>query len=300
MVTQTLQIKKWQAWIMAARPKTLTVALIPVLIATALTHSANVSINWSISLAAFLTALSITIGTNLINDAIDFKKGSDTATRVGPMRASQTGLIPMQHVYIAGLTSFALALLSGLVLVYYGGWPIALLLAVSVLCGYIYTGGPAPLSYHGLGEPFVIIFYGFVSVGAVYFLQTTFIDSKAILAGAEIGILATLIISLNNYRDRNEDAKASKKTIAVRFGVHTARIIITVLAVLPFLLNGIWFFWDYLLAASLPLIALPLAINIVKSVWSTEPGKQCAPIFVNTAKLHLLFGILLTVGLGLS
>jgi 1,4-dihydroxy-2-naphthoate octaprenyltransferase len=300
MESRAIQIKKWQAWIMAARPKTLTVALIPVLIATALAHAANIEMNWGISVSAFLVALFITIGTNLINDAIDYKKGSDTVTRVGPMRASQTGLIPMQQVYMAGMTSFTLAMLFGAVLIYYGGWPIALLLVISVFCGYIYTGGPVPLSYHGLGEPFVIIFYGFVSVGAVYYLLAANIDIKAILAGFQIGLLATLIISLNNYRDLNEDAKALKKTIAVRFGIHAARLIITAITLLPFALNLSWLFWSYYIAAILPLMTLPLAINIIKSVWSKKPGKECGEIFVNTAKLHLFFGILLTLGLWIS
>lgn len=296
MESRAIQLKKWQAWIMAARPKTLTVALIPVMIATALSNT----LNWGISLSAFFVALFITIGTNLINDAIDFKKGADTATRVGPMRASQTGLIPIRQIYFAGMTSFALSMLFGAVLIYHGGWPIALLLVVSVFCGYIYTGGPAPLSYLGLGEPFVVVFYGFVSVGAVYYLLTGTFDEKAILAGAQIGLLATLIISLNNYRDLNEDAKASKKTFAVRFGVYHARLMITALAVLPFLLNFGWVFWGYNNAVVLPFIALPLMILILKQVWNTEPGKACGEIFVKTAKLHLFFGVLLTIGLWMS
>lgn len=293
-------IKPWQAWILAARPKTLTAAFIPVLVATALAHASHAAINWWITLSALLTGLCITIGTNLINDALDFKKGADTATRAGPMRVTQTGLIPLHKVHAAGLITLGMALVFGSVLIQAGGWFFAVLLIVSVICGYCYTGGPLPLSYHGLGEPFVILFYGFAAVTAVYYLQTGFVDGKAILASAQIGLLATLILAMNNFRDQNEDRKAQKKTLAVRFGSHFARLEITFLTLAPFLVNVGWFYWDLIPAAFFPFVLMPFAIQIVRKAWAMEPGKECNEIFVKSAMLHLSFGALLILGFVLS
>ena len=290
------QISKLQAWLLATRPKTLTASIIPVIVGTALASAVILDINWKIAFCALISAVLIQIGTNFINDALDFKKGADTQTRKGPMRASQSGLIPMKHVYNAGLGSLALAFLFGIPLMLKGGLPIGILLLVSLLCAYLYTGGPFPLAYHGLGDLFVLLFFGIASVAAAYYLQTGTVDDRALLAGTQIGMLATVLIAINNLRDHEEDAKVNKCTLAVRFGIAFSRYEIAFLALMPFLLNMIWFKSGFVLAGALPWVAAPLAIRIVFYVWQMEPGPIYNRYLAQAALLHLLFGIALTWG----
>lgn len=285
-----------QNWFLAMRPKTLTTSFIPVLAATALaaTHS---PIKWHLTIFAWLSAFAIQIGTNLINDALDFKKGADTASRIGPKRVTQSGLISLKSVLMGGLFAFLLALLFGIPLMIQGGMPITALLFLSVLCGYLYTGGPFPLAYTGLADLFVVLFFGLASTGAVYFLQTGHLHWQVVLAGMQIGLLATVVIAINNLRDAKEDAKVRKKTLAVRFGTLFARYEIAVTALLPFALNLFWLYFGFVEAAILPFLALPLAITVVYKIWNHEPGPQYNQYFAYSALLHFTFGILLSVGL---
>lgn len=291
MKTIAHPIGKWQAWFLATRPKTLTAAFVPVLAASVLGRG-----RWDIALFALLMAFAIQIGTNLINDALDFKKGADTKQRLGPLRATQSGLLSMQEVFTGAVIAFALAAVFGIPLILYGGWPIALLVFISIACGYLYTGGPMPLAYAGLGDLFVFIFFGLVSTMAVYYLQTGFLDIKAFLAGAQIGLLATSLIAINNLRDNKGDAKAKKCTLAVRFGEQFARIEITFLILFPFLLNAFWMQLDYQLAALLPLLTLPVASRLVRNIWVSEPSSSFNHFLGQAAFLHLTFGIFLTLG----
>ncbi len=284
-------ISQWQAWLLAARPKTLTASLIPVLAGTALANG-----SFGIALFALLTAICIQIGTNLINDALDFAKGTDTKERLGPQRVTQSGLIPQKIVYFGGLVTFAIGLLCSLPLMIKGGWPIVLLMTASIACGYLYTGGPKPLSYLGVGDIFVILFYGLASTMAVAYLQSGKVIDYSFIAGLQIGFLATVLIAINNLRDCQGDAKANKLTIPVRFGVNAGRIEISCMALLPFLLNIYWFYSGYQLAAILPFLTLPLAIKIVYKIWKTYPGRIYNDFLGQAALLHLLFGILLTIG----
>lgn len=295
-LTPTSCMTPGQAWLLATRPKTLTAAVIPVIVGTTLATTVEQDIQWSIAFFALLCAICIQIGTNFINDALDFKKGADTATRVGPLRATQSGILKMKNVYNAGLEAFGLALLFGIPLIIQGGFPIVFLLIISVICGYLYTGGPAPLAYHGLGDLFVLVFFGIVSTSAVFFLQTQYVDDKAILAGTQIGLLATVLIAINNLRDRQEDSKVNKRTLAVRFGVTFARYEIAICVLLPFLLNMLWFRLGYVLPAMFPWLALPLAIRIVCYIWQMEPGPIYNRYLAQAAVLHLLFGLCLSLG----
>lgn len=289
-------LKNVHSWLLAIRPKTLTAAVIPVLAATCLAVSMGNNVSWWISLSALLSSFCIQIGTNLINDALDFKKGADTSDRVGPVRVTQSGLLSMQQVYVAGLAFFFMALLVGIPLIFVGGLPIAILMAISVVCGYVYTGGPRPLAYCGLGDIFVFVFFGLVSTMAVFYLQTKLIDWKSFLAGLQIGLFATVLIAINNLRDHKEDAVANKRTLAVRFGVGFSRMEIACLALLPFALNSFWLNFGYVMAAVLPLITLPLAILLIKQITMTEPGKAYNGFLAESALLHLSFGVLLSLG----
>lgn len=282
-------------WLIAARPKTLTAGFIPVVVAAALALSDKGSISWGLAICAMLTAFFIQIGTNLSNDAEDFKRGADTAERLGPLRVTQAGLLTMQQVIAGSFVCFAAAALFGLPLVYQGGWPLAVALLLSIVFSYLYTSGPAPLAYYGLGDIFVMIFYGLVVMISVYYVLTDAVNSGIILAGIQVGMLATAIIAMNNFRDIKQDEAANKMTLAVRFGENFARMEVTLLIITPFLLGVFWALERHWLAAILPLAALPAGTFVIKGIWTHDPGKIYNKFFGFSALTHLLFGMLLTV-----
>jgi len=292
MTASQTTINRWVPWLLAARPKTLTAAFVPILAGTLLASD----IHWSLSFYAFLAAFWIQIGTNLVNDAMDFKKGADTEERLGPVRVTQKGWLTMQQVLGAGVACFALAVLCGLPLIAQGGVPFLYLLLISVVFGFLYTGGPFPLAYIGLGDLFVLIFFGWVSTTAVTYLQTLQLSTEAFLAGTQIGLLATVMIAINNFRDYEEDSKTAKRTLIVRFGTTFGRYEILTCVFLPFLLNFIWVIYGRWFAAILPWAVLPLAVQLVRSIWSTEPSKIYNRFLGQAAFLHLIFGLLLSLG----
>src|SRR4051794_23693445 len=163
-------------WLLAARPKTLAAAVTPVLVGTALARNIAAAIHWPSLVFALLGAVFIQIGTNYVNDALDFKKGADTHTRLGPLRVTQAGLLDADKVLRGAYACFLLAALCGVPLILRGGWPIVIIGVASILAAYAYTGGPYPLAYHGLGEVFVMIFFGFVAVGGSFYLQRLALD----------------------------------------------------------------------------------------------------------------------------
>ncbi|MBA3958053.1 MAG: 1,4-dihydroxy-2-naphthoate octaprenyltransferase [Parachlamydiaceae bacterium] len=282
-------------WISAARPRTLTTAFIPILAATMLAMH-ETKVQWELSLFALLSLICIQIGTNLVNDALDFKKGADTESRIGPKRVTQGGLLSVRQVLLGGMVALSLGLLFGIPLMLHGGVPIILLLIASVICAYCYTGGPYPIAYIGLGELFVMLFYGFAAIPAVFYLQTGFISQSSILAGIQTGFLSALVLAMNNLRDRPEDAKANKKTLAVRFGATFALCEVTFLALAPFVLNLLWIGSDFTRVLIFPWLAFPLAVIIVVGVWRATPGPIYNRYFLMSALLNLLFGLLLSAG----
>lgn len=288
-------MKDWKSWLLATRPKTLIASVVPVAVGTCLAFASGATISLWVSFFALLSAFGIQIGTNLINDALDFKKGADTAERLGPVRVTQSGLLTMQQVHLAGLICFAAAVIFAIPLILRGGWPIAILMVLSVISGYAYTGGPKPLAYCGIGDVFVLLFYGFASTVAVFFLQSGHIDSTAFFAGAQIGLLAMVILAVNNLRDHVQDAMANKRTLAVRFGTTFARIEITLCTLLPFVLNWAWWPLGYHQAALLPLAALPIAFQLLSSIWKTPPGREYNAFLAKSAFLQMAFGLLLSI-----
>jgi 1,4-dihydroxy-2-naphthoate polyprenyltransferase len=289
--------KKFTPWIMAARPKTLTAAFVPVFIATILAKKDLGTVNWELSIYAFFAAVFVQLGTNLINDALDFKKGADTEKRIGPVRVTQSGLLSYEQVMAGGMMCFAAALLFGLPLMLAGGWPLTIILLISVLCGYLYTGGPFPLAYTGLGDLFVLIFFGFVATCSVYFVQTGYVAVQAILAGAQVGLFATVLIAINNMRDVVGDAKANKRTLPVRFGIPFAKLEVTMLLGLAFLINLYWFYRGDQWAGLLPFAAAPIAVILLKGIWEHPPGRVYNSFLGQAALLHILVGLLLGIGL---
>jgi len=209
-------------WLAAARPRTLPAALAPVLVGSALALREGRLVAPA-ALACLAFALLVQVGTNFANDYFDFIKGADTSARVGPRRAVAAGLVRPAVMRTVMLGVFAAAFLTGLTLLPYGGWPLLVLGVASIASGLAYTGGPWPLGYHGLGDVFVFIFFGLVAVGATYFVQTGRLSPAALVAGAGVGLLATNILLVNNYRDADTDARADKRTLVVRLGRPFAR-----------------------------------------------------------------------------
>lgn len=286
-----------KSWLLAFRLKTLTAALVPILVATALVRFEGFELNYMLSVWAILSATFIQIATNLFNDAIDFTKGADTETRVGPKRVTQSGLITRKTVFIAGFACCLLAALCGVPLVIQGGYPILVLGLVSITMGYLYTGGPYPLAYKGLGDLFVVLFFGLAAVCGTYFIHTGAVSTSSIIAGLQVGFLSTVLIAINNLRDSKEDVKVNKMTLAVRFGLTFSRIEILCLYLFTFLLLAYWYFKGAYPAIYLSLITLPLALMLIKNIWSNEPGSVYNKYLAKAALIHLLFGVLFSVGL---
>lgn len=293
-------MNKLIAWLVAMRPKTLTASFVPVLVGTALAYSIQGYVDITLALWALLSAICIQIGTNLINDALDFKKGADSPSRLGPKRLIQQGIALPSQVLGAGLTFLAFALLAGIPLVMKAGWPLLIILLISVALAYLYTGGPYPLAYRGLGDLFVFLFFGLVSTAAIFYVQTGYLGPMALLAGAQVGLLATVLIAINNLRDIEGDAAASKRTLAVRFGMLFGRIEITLLLFAPFALGYLWNGFGYDMPSWLPIATLPLAGKIARSVWSTPPSAKYNDFLAQSALLQILFAFTLSIAYLLS
>lgn len=219
------------AWVIAARPATLPAAVAPVLVGTAMAAYRGVMAVWP-AVAALAGALLIQVATNLANDYFDFRQGSDSADRLGPTRVVQAGFLAPETVLRGTVVVMVLAGLVGLYLVWVGGWPILIVGLLSLFCAIAYTGGPFPLAYHGLGDPFVFVFFGLVAVAGTYWVQALALPTDLFLAGAGVGALTTAILVVNNLRDIGTDGISGKRTLAVRLGETGTQIEFVVLVIL--------------------------------------------------------------------
>ncbi|MFO0761119.1 MAG: 1,4-dihydroxy-2-naphthoate polyprenyltransferase [Byssovorax sp.] len=285
-----------RAWLLASRPQTLTAALVPVLVGTAVAHASG-GARPGPAAAALFGAFMIQIATNFANDVFDHEKGADTEGRLGPTRAVQAGLLTPREVRIGMVVSILLAVLAGLYLTAVGGYPIVIIGVLSVLSGVAYTGGPYPLGYHGLGDVFVFVFFGLVAVCGTVFVQTGAVPPLAILAAVPVGAIATAVLVVNNVRDRSTDVTAGKRTLAVRFG---RRFGVVEYAVLLFLgyaapVAALLAFHRSPLVL-LPLLTFPIAIKLTRTLATTE-GKPLNACLAGTAKLLLLHGVLFAGGI---
>ncbi|PXA03099.1 1,4-dihydroxy-2-naphthoate polyprenyltransferase [Coraliomargarita sinensis] len=210
-------MSKIPVWLEATRPKTLSAAVCPVLVGTSLAWHAGL-FDWRPALICLFFALLVQIGTNFANDYLDGVKGSDTQKRIGPQRAVASGLVRADSMKRAALVVLGAAFCLGLLLIPFGGWWLLAVGVVSVLCAWCYTGGPYPLAYNGLGDVFVILFFGFIAVGCTYFVQAGPPDWVVYWSGFACGLLINNILVVNNYRDVEEDLVSGKKTLAVSFG----------------------------------------------------------------------------------
>ena len=286
-----------RAWLLAIRPATLSAAVAPILVGSAVAARAG-AFRPLLALAALLGALLIQIGTNLINDVADFERGADTAARRGPTRVTQSGLIPLARVRAAAWLAFGAAALIGCGLIAASGWPIALLGAAAILSGWAYTAGPWPLGYHGLGDLFVFTFFGFGAVVGTAYVQSGAVSGLALAASLPVGALVTAILVVNNARDADTDRLAGKRTLAVRFGVPAARAEYAVLLAMAFAMPiALWRGGAASAWVLLPLLTLPRGVRLAARMWRAADGPACNALLAQTAQLHLAFGALFALGL---
>lgn len=291
------QSSNWSYWVQTFRPKTLTAAIVPVFVGTAVAIKLSGEYKPWVTGLCLLGALFIQIATNLFNDALDFKKGADHAGRLGPSRATQMGWLTEKQVIKASAFALFAALAVGVPLVLEGGWPILLIGLVSLFLAYGYTGGPFPLAYLGLGDLFVILFFGVIAVSGTYYLHTLSFSFSSAVAGLQIGLLATVLIAINNLRDARTDAEVRKLTLAVRLGEKWSKREIIFLLIVTQALGSYWWAIGEKAAAVLPLAVLPMSIRLSKTIWSAEPSSLYNRFLAQAALIHLLFGLLFCMGL---
>jgi 1,4-dihydroxy-2-naphthoate octaprenyltransferase len=291
-------------WFLAARPKTLIAGLIPVVVGSALAFSAG-AFQWPIFACALIGALAIQIGTNFVNDASDFERGADTADRLGPARMAASGLITPRALYVGAAIAFLIAFLFGSYLIAQAGVWILVIGLFSIFFAVIYTAGPFPLAYFGLGDLFVMVFFGLVAVlGTVYAHSNAafpgsqlFLSPAAILLALATGFHGMGLIAVNNLRDIPTDIKVGKKTLAVRLGDRASRYYVGVLEFLPYLcwlplaINiGGWQSW-------LPYLSLPLAAANTAACLRITDRRQFNGLLGKCAGLQLVFGLLASIAL---
>jgi 1,4-dihydroxy-2-naphthoate octaprenyltransferase len=288
---------RWQSWVLAARVPTLPAAVVPVLVGTAVAaHSGGV--RFLPALAALAVALLLQIGTNFANDAFDFLRGADTTHRRGPTRAVQSGFLSSRQMLAGAYICFGLAALVGLYFVVLHGWGVLVVGLLAIASGLGYTGGPWPIGYHALGEIFVFVFFGVVAVTGTAYVQTGHLSAFALAASVPVGLLVTAILIVNNLRDIDTDAAAGKRTLAVFLGgAHTRSLYVFCLvaaALAPVVLRaagltGMWF-W-------LPWIAAPMMVALIRTALGERDAAGLNRLLRQTARLHLVFGVLLAASL---
>ena len=308
------EVSRSKAWLMAARPQTLPATVAPVAVGTGLAVGTGVD-HAPAALAAFVGAALIQIGTNFANDYYDAVKGADTEDREGFTRVTQSGLIAAESVKRATYLTFAAAILVGTTLVYVGGLPILVIGLLSVAAGLAYTGGPYPLGYHGLGDAFVFLFFGVVAVTGTYYVQaaavladpvplavpTGTLPPIALVASLPVAAISTNILVVNNVRDLETDAETGKRTLAVRIGYRWSRVQYVALLTLAYLVPvGLWLATPASAAVLLPLLTIPLAVAISRTVCTRTSGEALNPALERTGKLLAAHALCFAVGLAVG
>ncbi|MBB5038031.1 1,4-dihydroxy-2-naphthoate octaprenyltransferase [Prosthecobacter dejongeii] len=283
-------------WIAAARPKTLGAAIAPVVVGSVLGW--KISGQWStwLLLCTLGSTIALQVATNWFNDALDFMKGADTQARVGPRRITAAGVMSPRTVMTAAWGMLGVAVLLSLPLIQARGWAIVVIGVPSLYFCYGYTGGPMPLAYRGLGELFVILFFGFVAVLGSAFVQSGEWLVAGLVAGFQIGCLSTVLIAINNLRDQAEDRTTGKRTLAVRFGVTFARVEITALIILAHLAGLYWWENDFPRALTVPLAVVPVGLFLILKIWVLPPGPAYNRLLALSGMQLLLFAALFCWG----
>jgi 1,4-dihydroxy-2-naphthoate octaprenyltransferase len=283
-------------WLVASRPRTLPAAVAPVLVGTSLAGTEGTFKPLRFA-CALISSVFIQIGTNLANDYSDARRGADTEDRLGPVRVTAGGLMPPRQVLIGTYVAFGIAWAAGGYLVAVAGWQLLLVGAASIAAGVLYTGGPKPYGYEGLGELFVFLFFGVVAVVGSYFVQVEQLEWEAFALSVPVGLLASAILVVNNVRDVDTDQRAGKRTLAVKLGRDRARTLFDVMLALTFLapvaivLGGGLSAWILL-----SLLAAPLAAPLRRTVNTRTDGPSLNAALAQTGRLLAIFSILLGAG----
>lgn len=284
------------AWVLAARPKTLAAALSPVLVGCSLAVWAGV-FRPIPALLCMLFAVLMQIASNFINDASDFEQGNDREDRLGPRRACAQGWISLKKMKAGIAIDLALALCAGLPLAWYGGWSMLGVALICLVCAYLYSAGPYPLAAHGWGDVLVLVFFGLVAVGFTYYVQAGAWSPQATLAGLAVGVCINLLLTINNFRDRDQDKLSGKKTLIARFGAefglryYLAQGGFACAFALCLIPHGL--FW----AALLPLLFLPLHYRVWNMMSLIYEGRALNRCLGLTSRNILVFGVLLAAGI---
>jgi 1,4-dihydroxy-2-naphthoate octaprenyltransferase len=292
-----LNTSNLKIWVEAARPKTLAAAFVPVLVGATIAYQHEL-INWMATTVALICAFLIQIGTNFANDYFDFVKGADTEERIGFERATAKGLISPKTMLNATFICMALAFVFGLYLVWIGGTVVLIIGLLSLLFGVLYTGGPFPLGYNGLGDLFVFIFFGIVAVMTTYYVNALAWSVDTFWASLAVGALCTNILVVNNLRDVEQDKIAGKKTLGVLFGETMLKVEYTVMLLLAFSIPPHFYFqlgygeWIFL-----PFLILPVALLHTKTIWTETEKRNLNQQLEKTAKFMTLFGLLFSIGI---
>ena len=286
---------------MAARPRTLPAAIAPVLVGTAAAYWVSDDVRWLAFIAALVGSIFIQIGTNLANDYSDAKRGADTEERLGPVRVTSAGLIAPRRVLHATWLAFGVAAIAGIYLATVAGWLIIVVGVASIAAGVLYTGGPRPYGYAGMGELFVFLFFGVVAVNGSYYVQLEEIDALPMLLSITVGFLSTAILVVNNVRDIDTDRRAGKRTLAVRVGRDRARALYATLVAGAFIaLPLAVLLADGPALALIGFVAAPLAIAPARAVRTRADGPALNAALAQTGALLAAFSLLVAAGLTIA
>lgn len=292
----THTISKFDAWILASRPKTLLAAVVPVIVGSSLAINDG-KFRPAAALIALICSILIQVGTNFVNDLYDFLAGTDRKERTGPQRAAASGILSVAEMKVGIAITFVICFILGLYLVYLNGWEILILGIVSIIAGIAYTAGPFPLAYNGLGDLASFLFFGLVGTVGTYYVQAQEISSTAFWSSIPVGALITNILVVNNYRDRIEDQSNGKNTLAVLIGDRFTRIQYVLFLIISYsILFIVYFTYKESLFVFLPLISLPLSLKLVKMIYSLR-GRDLNKTLELTAKLSALYGLLFAIGI---
>ncbi len=289
-----------RVWWLAVRPATLAASVAPVLAGTAVAvHEAGA--RPAAGLAALVIALAMQIGVNFANDYSDFVRGADTPRRIGPLRAAASGVVAPERVKWAAIACFGVAAVIGLALSLVTDWRLILVGSACLLAGWLYTGGPRPYGYLGLGELFVFIFFGLVATAGTVYVEELRVTLLAVLTGCAVGLLATAILILNNLRDIETDATAGKRTLATRIGRASTLGVLAVLVIAAFAIPIV------ILVSRLAgvgimftLFAIPIAAMAVRTAFASRSGPELVKALRRMAAAEVAYALLLTVGLLVS
>jgi 1,4-dihydroxy-2-naphthoate octaprenyltransferase len=297
MAVTAVALRPASVWWSAVRPATLAASVAPVLVGTAIAvHEGGA--RFGAGLGALVVGICMQLGVNFANDYSDFVRGADSATRIGPVRAASSGVVEPEHVRWAAITSFGFAGLAGLALSLAVDWRLLVAGAACLLAGWLYTGGPRPYGYIGLGEVFVFLFFGLVATVGTVYVETSRVTPLAIMFGGAMGFLATAILVLNNLRDIDTDAAAGKRTLATRIGRDRTRVLLLVIVCAAFAVPIVAL---VVRLAAVPvmliLFAVPIAATPVRSAFASTTAAVLVRALKRMAVAELAYALLLTFGL---